>query len=392
MSVQLLAIKFNHDQSSASVDAYNIRKNSIQAVLYPEWQRGVCHNPEDSRAAYAIKETEGNTLTIQARFIRTDPEIQTLEVRAIEKPDPTQHVPNGCREIIRQIINAFVRALTGNVLGNVKARQITFPPSGETGFETFELENVKLWGSGVGLRTTTWDWQYRLSSSGSWTTFDTSQHRIYVTLEVPKLPWAQSGLPSQQPWTDVLDYACRWALLAQTREDAAGRITQAIYDLGPAIVEYDCPSGGSSHYSAGSFNCTAFLERLGGGIGNGLYVNCSDCATFTSTFANILGCDLWQSKMGWGFVLNPLLAIGSSVCQTACGWGGFSYHEVAWTGGATAEDNVYDACLQVDCTTTPALPVNMRFGNPGDGNYRDKLSPSGNCDPLPATRTHRSVN
>ena len=33
----------------------------------------------------------------------------------------------------------------------------------------------------------------------------------------------------------------------------------------------DCPGGGSSHYSFGAFDCTAFLERLRGGPGNGYY-------------------------------------------------------------------------------------------------------------------------
>src|SRR5439155_18829125 len=84
-----------------------------------------------------------------------------------------------------------------------------------------------------------------------------------------------------------------------------------------------------------------------GGPGLGKYVNCSDCATIVSTFANAVGCDLWQSRMGYGFGLNPLLAIGFNVWQTACGWGSFSYHEVAWKDGCTANDPVWDACLQV---------------------------------------------
>jgi len=102
--------------------------------------------------------------------------------------------------------------------------------------------------------------------------------------------------------------------------------------------------------------------------------------------------------MGWGFSLNPLLAIGSSTWQTACGWGGFTYHEVAWIGACDAPDPICDACLQVDgdadstsAPYTPLLPVNMVFGTPGSGDYRDKLSPAGNCDPQPATRSRRMV-
>jgi hypothetical protein len=182
---------------------------------------------------------------------------------------------------------------------------------------------------------------------------------------------------------------------------AAAMVTQAVYTLGPTIVTYDCPGGGSSHYSFPDFECSQFVERLRGGIGNGIYVNCSDCATIVGSFANVLGCELWQSRMGWGFDLNELLAIGSNVWQTACGWSSFNYHEVAWTAACTVNDDVYDACLRVDGDNDPTapprvplLPQHLRFGNPGDLLYRDRLaSPSGrpNCNPQPATRQRRFV-
>src|SRR3712207_4236847 len=65
---------------------------------------------------------------------------------------------------------------------------------------------------------------------------------------------------TQLPWTEVLDYACRWAFLTTTPDAAAARITRSVYDLGPTVVEYDCPGGGSTRYAAPNFNCTAFLE------------------------------------------------------------------------------------------------------------------------------------
>jgi hypothetical protein len=102
-----------------------------------------------------------------------------------------------------------------------------------------------------------------------------------------------------------------------------------------------------------------------------------------------------QSQMGWGFALNERLAIGSNKWQTACGWGGFGYHEVAWESSRTVSDEVYDACLQVDGdgdpTVAPHIPLlsqDLRFGNPGDLLYRDRLAtPAGrpNCNPQPAT-------
>jgi hypothetical protein len=165
-------------------------------------------------------------------------------------------------------------------------------------------------------------------------------------------------------------------------------VTREVYNLGPNVIEYDCPNLGSTHYIiVGEFDCTAFLDRLSGGIGSGHYVNCRDCATIVSTFANVLGCDLSQSMMGTNsdvFFLNPMLAIGCNTWHPGCtSWDGhyFSWHEVAWKGACTSDDEIFDACLQVDgdadptsAPHTPLLPINMRFGNPGDGEYRDRLA------------------
>ena len=368
--IAIEAIKFNHNDNSATHDALNIRKNVTQFVHVPEWRRFINVNPEDSPAAYAVGPTQGRTITIEVALVSDDPGISFIEIR---------------------------------VENHVKARPINFI-NGRSGFVTFELINPPVSHGRVGIWDLDWHWEYRLAPPHPWHYFDTTRHRIYVVLDVPEEPWQQTPYNSanhQLPWTDVLDYACRWAEGATSRDMAAALVTQHVYALGPVIITYDCPGGGSSHYSWGNFDCTAFLDRLRGGIGNGIYVNCSDCATFVSTFANALGCNLWQSRMGFGFDLNEMLGIGSSVWQTCCGWPSFSYHEVAWEGACTATEDVYDACLRVDGdgdpTTSPhvaLLPQDLRFGNPGDLLYRDRLAtPAGrpNCNPQPGTKQHRAV-
>ncbi len=387
--IKVNAIMFNHDPNGCTHDALTIRRNYTTPVTVPEWKKGMT-TPEESRAAYAIKETTGNTITIKVQFVIKPSQIP------IERPTK-----------VTVKIRAIKPRRPGNVLGNVKEKTLTFDLSNlprRQPYIEFELENTSLATTGVGIHTVTWNWQYMIVAPGrmpaTWITFDTTAHRIYTVLEAPKTPWLQAppaGSETQLPWTDVLDYACTWANGATILEDAACKVTKAIYNLGPQTVTYDCPGGGSSHYSAGNFNCTKFIERLKGGTGMGYYVNCSDCATFVSSCANILGCDLWQSRMGWSFGLKPLLGIGSTVCQTACGWGSFYYHEVAWTGACLANDRVYDACLKVDCASSPpnpVLPCNMRFGNCGDGDYRDRLATAAtcqNCAPQPGSRTRRVV-
>lgn len=368
--IAIEAIKFNHDSGSAIHDAFNIRRNAAQMVHVPEWRRFISVNPEDSPAAYAVAPTKGNHITIEASLTTNNPELAFVEVR---------------------------------VENQVKARAVNFA-NGKTGFVSFELIDPPVERGHVGVWDLHWHWEYRLGPHHPWHHFDTTRHRVYVVLDVPTDPWEQApynAANTQLPWTSVLDHACRWAQGATSRDMAAALVTQNIYALGPSIITYDCPGGGSSNYSAGNFDCTAFLDRLGGGFGNGMYVNCSDCATFVSTLANALGCSLWQSRMGFNFALNELLAIGSNVWQTACGWGSFSYHEVAWEGACTANEDVYDACLRVDGDSDPTtaphvplLPQDLRFGNPGDLLYRDRLAtPAGrlNCNPQPGTRQHRVV-
>jgi len=379
------AIRFNHDPNSATHDALNIRVDNAHFVNVPEWRHGVSVHPADSPAAYAIAAVGHNTITIQARFHVNLAVKPPLEIRA-------------------------VTVSKGNPLGNVLPAGVVFDVNGNSGWVTFKVSGHL--GSSVRVTNIAWRWEAKDPATNQWVPFATTLHRIYVILDIPTAPWQQTPYAAgntQLPWTSVLDFACWWASGASTKDAAAGLVTEHIYALGPGTVTYDCPGGGASHYSAGNFNCTAFLDRLHGGPGNGIYVNCSDCATFTATFSNILGCDLWESRMskgglgiGGGFALNPLLAIGSSVWQTACGWGSFSYHEVAWKGGCTANDDIFDACLEVNGSANPTtgppfigvLPKNMLFGPVGTLDYRGRLCPPAgqpNCNPQPPSRQRRMV-
>ncbi len=416
MTVQLLAIKFNYNSNSLTDNAMNIRKNATDFVNVPEWEKGISVNPQDSPAVYTIKETKGNILKIQAKFSGTFHEDTAYEIRAIDAyVNPPRS--SGCIGFVLWLIRVIIRALFGNVLGEVKAKVVNFPATGGlTGFETFELKNVRIWSVGIGIHTTNWQWQYRPATGGGWVDFENTQHKIYTVLETPTSPWQQLPYGSgniQLPWTEVLDYACQWSFSSIDVDTAATRITENIFNLGSSIIEYDCPHGGRHFYafplwSPTKFDCTAFLDRLNGGVGNGQWVNCTDNATFVSIFSNILGCDLWSSRMGRSltgvgnsFLLNPLLAIGSNVWQTACNWGSFSYHEVAWKDGCTSNENVFDSCLKVDgdadptvAPHSPILVANMPFGISGGSGYRDKLSPvatNSTCEPRPADRIRRTI-
>ena len=433
MSIELAAIAFNRDTTSGADDAINIRLNNHQVVAIPEWRAGVSRQAVDSVACYAIEEIAGNDLTIAVQFVRRDPSLQRAEIRAVSESEPLPVPVPGFPYVsylpylpylaspwqVPSIYLWYYGLLSDTLpgppsaLGDVEPREVTFVAGNETPFETFALRNATLHTRGVGVHLATWRWQYRVQPQDAWSSFAVSRHVIYAILATPTAPWVQQPyVPAntQLPWVEVLDLACRWAAGARTREAAATRITEAVYGTGGVRVEYDCvgPSAlnlGSPHYTLipGLFDCTEFLERVRGGFGNGRYVNCSDCASAVATLSNVLGCDLWESRMFGAvpFPLNPTRAIGSPTWLSACALGTYNMHEVAWTNNCGEQDQVFDASLQIDGDTdptraphSPRFAANIRFGFPGEGQYRDRLaSPAGRflCQPQPLTRQRRFV-
>jgi len=238
-----------------------------------------------------------------------------------------------------------------------------------------------------------------------WEDLQISRHLIYTVLRVPTLPWLQQpfdAINTQLPWVDALERACTWAAGARDPREASSQITRAVYQLGDVgVLEYGCGVGAGAAYSFPHFNLSALLARVAGGVGRGAYVNCSDCATFVSTLANLLGDDLWQSQMGEsliGFSVNPIRAIGTALFAPPCGIGSFRYHEVAWTGAAGDDDSVYDACLELDATVgglpQALLASHLRFGAAGELQYRDLLAAPWSrnaCMARPEMRLRRAV-
>lgn len=362
-------IQFNWHVGAHTNDALDIRRNHASAAPTPSWRQGVASLYADSPACYAIDETRGNTLAIR------------VALRA-----------NG-------LSGAYVRALGGSRLGTVKERFVAFTASGYSGYETFELENPTFHDHGVDIYNVTWRWQWREHPGDPWRELLLTRHRVYVVLRTPMGPWEQTGGSTSLPWTDALELACDWARGTTDATAAATRVTERYNASGR--VSYDTSSGATA-YGSGTYQFTQMIDRLNGGVGLGEKVNCTDSANTVSTLANLLGCDLWQSRMGWGFDLNPLIAIGYSTWEVPF-YGSFSYHEVGWTGGCTEHDRVFDGCLHVDGDTDPTsaphtalLPVDMVFGNCSTMDYRMRLCPPTSagcsaCVPQTTTRQRRAI-
>lgn len=339
--VKVEAIWFNHDGSALTDDALNIRKDLNTTVELPEWKTGEIQ-PEESPAAYAIQETTGRTLTVKVK----------LSIA------PTS------------VGQAEIKAEGGGVLGALDAQTVQFAGGVSVPeFVSFELSHHTIGAAGVKREDIAWQWKYRCPGDQTWRDADNTRHRIYVILETPKGPWDQTAGSQSNPWTDVLDQSCAWANTKTTRNDAAAEVTRTVngslgltYDMNQGASKYTTPAAGLH------FECTQFVDYLNGGGGKGNVVNCTDCATIVTTFANVLGCDLHAATMRSYFDLTQIKAIGQA--GFGCpNWGcGFSYHEVAWNGGDGEADPLYDACLEVDGDGDPWAPphtaqlaLNMQF-------------------------------
>lgn len=397
--MNLAALKFHWDPTGTAVAALKIRKNRAIPVPSLEWLPGRM-TAEESPAAYAIASVAGNPIQIQAKL-------------TIGTWSPT---------------TITISATGGGILGDIPPFEVHFV----NGISVPELVTVSLpnhrlgAGSGVGIHDITWDWTWQRGSSAP-RPLATTSHRIYALLDVPTGPWQQDGERDQAPWTDVLDYSCVWAAGTTNAIAAAEAITRTVNSS--LRLTYDVETGSSTYTQwvrptqTEVFLCTQFLNFLSRGTGKGNVVNCTDCATIVTTFANSVGCNLFAAWMSdpnafstfppshKGFSCNQIIAIGDTGWAypfPSSGVGHFRYHEVAWTGAGSYADPLYDACLHVDDSAdpwsatgmhTPRLPVVVPFTTEGPApslsiavpftrwSYRERLCSNsvrgiGRCTPL----------
>ncbi len=353
MQVLLEAIKFNYDPDLKTTGAINLRHNETQIVPIPEWDPAVQSGPEASPAAYVISALP-KCMTIQASF--------------------------NCPQQLKAPV--MVQAIVGSqdhVLGRVEAVEI--PSQGSSGFVTLHLPDARVAAAGVGISDITWHWQFQ-EQSGIWTTFQTTNHRIYSVFTQPFDPWdpgSRAAANVFQPWTEILNDACKWAAGTDADlDEAATRITRGLFNKLTGVVSYQQGAA----YAFESFKCTQFLRLLHTGVGVHQNLNCDDCATAVTTFANIVGCQLWQSGLGEYFSTHPIVLIGEQDFDCT----GFVYHTLAWKGACDENEDVFDACLQFDADLKPpqvaVQPTDLRFGNTQEG-YKYLTIRNPHVTPLP---------
>ena len=103
-SIWITHIKFNFDLTSHSNDALNIRADGLHDIPVPEWDQSK-FLPQQSPAAYAIKETAGQTVYIQCRFAMD-----------LASAAATAHVKATGGGILGTIDSVTVNFVNGNIL------------------------------------------------------------------------------------------------------------------------------------------------------------------------------------------------------------------------------------------------------------------------------------
>ncbi|KYK31230.1 MAG: hypothetical protein AYK19_04105 [Theionarchaea archaeon DG-70-1] len=280
--IDIEAIKFNHDTSSLTSDAMNIRKNKNEDVEIPEWKKGE-NDPKDSPAAYAIKETENEQITIEAKFTIDPPTIK----------------------------QAKIKAEGGGILGKIEPTVVEFENGvSKPEYVSFELKNHTIGKNGIVRKDIEWRWKYICYCDIKWRDMRTTKHRIYVVLEEPPSPWMQAVASDKNPWTDALDKACVIASGKKSKLAASTAITKHIYSK--YGLAYDI-WWGAGHYSSGygNFDLTAWLNNFV----NGKIVNCYDCAASLAALGNVVGCDLTYQFHGPFGYLNIVVPIGRGRCN-----------------------------------------------------------------------------
>lgn len=382
LDVSVEAVRFNHDPSSCTNDAVGLRRDYGHAVDFEggEWRAGGTNEP----ACYV----GGIRPVVQARF-RLRPSLSGIDLSLYANGE--------------------------GPLGNLSPVWTSFF-GGESGWVS--LPSLSSLPDRVGVADQTWRWRVGgLEWRGERSWHDlvcrvTGPHRIFTVLEEPVAPWHPNGSndDTQLPWASALEWACATASGCRTQHSAATAITEGINGCGR--FRYETRGGASAYVTEdGGVDLSECINRLKGLKKGGESVNCMDCAAFVVSFSNLLGCELWSSRMddgedGYGFLTNPYIPIGCENWTSSGSGEAFSFHEVAWTGNCGDDDTIYDACLKIDGrrgTSAPLrmeeLPTGMIFS---DGSadapyvYRECLAAPGDwgygrCLSQPGTRIRRTV-
>ena len=300
MTFSLKTITFNHDVTSATTSALNIRKNKDFETALPEYDSAIPRNAQEQCAAYAIATTSGQGVFVRCTF-RLDP---------------------------AAIADFEVRATGGGVLGPLDSVTVSFAG---TSTATVDIPLAHRSFTAVGWQDVTWQWKMRAKGHGQWRNLVSTSHRIYLILDIPSAPWTQTYGDKRNPWTDLLDHACAIASGRKTELSASIAVTQAIYSN--YSLRYDVVSGAPRYGfggTGGSFKLTEWISNVlqqappatptfcGGSAetyNDNWIVNCYDAAASLALMGKVIGTRLDYYFHGPFGYLQFVVPIGRGKCN-----------------------------------------------------------------------------
>ncbi|MBF0199129.1 MAG: hypothetical protein HQL32_15545 [Planctomycetes bacterium] len=261
VDVNVENILFNHNRTSSTNDALNIRENYSTALSLPEFSKGGSNNP----SAYI----KGSSVTILARLSVKPNTITSAKIKAISTD-------------------------TNGSLGDLAEKSVTFnsgisqegsddtSTSGINESEYVEFDVQGALPSKVFTSTESWKWVVTEidgnAVSGELEVDSTSGHEVYVLWDTPKAPWTQTVNDAMNPWVSALEYAVvtSGADGETTEDDAMSAITNSQNSAKSYI-------GSSQYYSfsGGTWSFTNFMTGTDG--------NCLDFAVALDATASVIG-------------------------------------------------------------------------------------------------------
>jgi len=259
-------------------------------------------------------------------------------------------ISSNCSDPVTLIINANQ---SGSGLGNMCKVLYNYTISSGTPIELNFDGTVP---ATIGKYDYYWNWTItaipcNTSAYDANTVTQTTHHCCYVLYDEPQAPM-------DEPWIDVLDYACSWASGETSEYSIIVSITEGAY--GNIGKEY---YGGGTHAVFPNFNLTGLLADN--------WADCRDMSAVVQVFSNSLGIQGVQVRRIDGpFAYKPILPVGKTSWSSSI----WNFHQVGYYS------NVFDACLQLD-QFSPRIPIN----EPINGSYKDDLFDSGYWSPNDAT-------
>ena len=189
---------------------------------------------------------------------------------------------------------------------------------------------------------------------------------VALAASIPPLAACTGDAPAPNDAGAATDAAAARTILVQHVYEEMG----LTYDRKSGASHYTRYAGGG--WTNATFSLAEFLNRSRGKV-----VNCSDCASILSTYANMIGAKLHYAIIGWNFKLNPILGIGAMSFGSPFDSGrlSFSYHAVTTPDEAMTID---DSTLAVDGDSAPATsPYSRKLVQDLTGeDYLTRLSPT----------------